>query len=602
MKIFTILLLIILSSNLYANYSSLLESSEIYIDKSNNLHIKDVIKQNLLKPYNKEAINIGMMNKTIFIKLQVTNHSDKIIKRVLVLTSPLLEHIALFTSSLDSYKLKGVLYLTPKHSTLFPFYDITIEANSSDYYYLEIRSAVTPIDFRVLIQDKEGYLLDDRDQQFIDIAMLGFVFALMLYSLLLFFYIGDKSYLYYSIYLFMIISQQITYIGLTQIYLPIWFIKLDMWIPVQKIDILIIFSALFAIHFLKIEKGTTLYRIYRWFILISILEIIFLHQEYYDLYVVIFIGFLFIIFNLSAGIIRYKRGHTQARLFILGFSIVFISYMLMILNALALTSIIQDYQNILMLGTAFEALILSLAFADRYAILEKSKAKVDEYILKESKNRANIIQKEVIHKTKELNEALDIKELLLKEVHHRVKNNLQIILSIIRLEKDNIENKYLSSTFTNLENRINAISKTYNMLLLKDNIEEIDMREYIEGLVLDIKESLHQKDSFIDIKTDIDATIPLRESVYIGLIINELVTNSYKYAFEYNRGTITITLYKELDIYILIIRDDGRGFYKDKKSNSLGIKLIKTLVYGQLDGEMEVSTKDETKYIIRFKI
>lgn len=603
LKVFRrVFLILIFSNSIYANPTSILENSEIYID-SDNLNIKEIIDKNLLKPYNKDVINIGMLSKSIFIRFKLTNSSAKDINKVLVLTSPLLEHIALYTiDNLEKPRLNGVLYITPKHSTIFPFYDISMEANSTKEYYLEINSAVTPIDFRLLLKDKDEYLLGDREQQFIYILLTGFVISLMLYSFLLFFYIRDKSYLYYSLYLLALISQQITYIGLTQIYFPISFIKVDMWIPVFKIDILIIFSSLFAIHFLKIERGSTLYKIYRWFIVIPILEILLLNSYYYNLYIVIFIGSLFIIFNLTAGIIRYKKGHIQARLFIFGFSIVFVSYLLMILNALALTSIMQHFQNILMFGTAFEALVLSLAFADRYAILEKAKAKADEQILRESQNRTAIIQQEVNKKTQELNKVLDIKELLLKEVHHRVKNNLQIILSIIRLEKDDIEDKYISNKFIDLENRINAISKTYNMLLLKDDLEEIDMRDYIESLILDIRNSFHQKDNLIDIKTDINASIPLRETVYIGLIINELVTNSYKYAFDNNRGTITITIHKDLDGYILSIQDDGKGFVVDKKKKSLGLKLIKTLVYSQLDGEMEVSTQNETKYTIRFKI
>jgi len=604
LRLFLAIFIFLLSTPLYSNPYSILNQSEIYID-ADRLNIRDVLDKNLLKPYDKEVINIGMLDKNIFIGFKLTNSSDKPMNKVLVLTSPLLENIALYTPNrLDKPEIKGVVHITDKHSTLFPFYDISIEANSSQQYYLEINSSVTPIDFRLLLEDKDKYILENRHQQFIYILLTGFVLALMLYSAFLFFYIRDKSYLYYSLYLLALISQQITYIGLTQIYFPIEFIKVDMWIPVLKIDILIIFSSLFAMNFLKIERGSTLYKIYRLFIIIPILEIILLHSYYYDLYVVIFIGSIFIIFNLIAGIIRYKTGHIQARLFIVGFSIVFISYLLMILNALALTSILQDFQNILMFGTAFEALVLSLAFADRYSILEKAKARADEHILAETKNRTYIIEKEVVKKTKELNQALEIKELLLKEVHHRVKNNLQIILSIIRLEKDDITDIDIEDKFTNLENRINAISKIYNMLLLKDDIEEIDMDEYIEALIFDIKESLNQKDRDIDIKIDIEATIPLRESVYIGLIINELVTNSYKYAFEDNIGSITIELKREVDtnIYRLLIRDSGRGFDIDKKYKSLGLKLIKTLVYGQLEGDMELSVDRETKYIIRFKI
>jgi len=356
-------------------------------------------------------------------------------------------------------------------------------------------------------------------------------------------------------------------------------------------------------YFLKIHRRPLLQNGYKIFIFIALLEMIVLSfPSLYNLDIIILTGALFIVFNLFAGIFTYLAGDKQARLFIVGFTIVFASYVLMILDALGMTSIMQNFRNILMFGTAFEALILSLAFADRFIILQEEKEKVDAHLLAESRNRASIIESEVIEKTKELNQALETKELLIKEVHHRVKNNLQIILSIIRLQNDEIEDEHIAEKFVNLENRINAISQTYNMLLIKDNIEEIAMKEYIDSLLSDVHNTLHKKEQQICIRTDIDVIIPLRESVYIGLIVNELVTNAYKYAFTNNTGSIYISLHHTKEEYILTVEDDGKGFVMDENKKSLGLKLIHSLVYDQLGGEMEVHTNSQTKYTIRFSL
>lgn len=197
---------------------------------------------------------------------------------------------------------------------------------------------------------------------------------------------------------------------------------------------------------------------------------------------------------------------------------------------------------------------------------------------------------------------MEIKELLLKEIHHRVTNNLQIILSIIRLQNDEIDDKLVNEKFTNLENRINAISKTYNMLLMKEDLEEIDMQEYINSLLFDIQETIYHRNQNIKILTDIDARIPLRESVYIGLILNELVTNTYKYAFDDKKGTISISLKQNKRDYVLSIEDDGKGYNQDEKHLTLGLKLIHTLIYDQLNGQIETHTNSHTKNIIRFSI
>jgi two-component sensor histidine kinase len=499
--------------------------------------------------------------------------------------------------------IKGVSYISENHTTLFPFYNIRLKAKTSRDYYLEVKSIYEPIDFGIKIEDTDKYLARDRSQQFINIMLIGMVLALMFYSFLVSFYTKDKSYSYYSLYLFLLIYQQMTYLGLTQIYFPPEIVLIDIKMPVIKISLLIITAALFAMSFLKTDQRPQLHKIYKIFIFVAIIEMIMLSLPgMYNLNIVIITGALFIMYNLSASIISYRQGYTQARLFIVGFGIVFFSYFLIILDALGLTSVMQDFQNILMFGTAFEALILSLAFADRYIMLQKEKEKVDARILLESKNRTHIIENEVIKKTQELNNVLETKELLIKEVHHRVKNNLQIILSIIRLQNDEIEDKYISGKFINLENRINAISKTYNMLLINDDLEEINIQEYIDSLLLDIQQTLDHKNQQIEIITDINAIIPLREAVYIGLIINELVTNAYKYAFDNNKGTISISLQEHGNDFVLTIQDNGKGFVIEENTQSLGLKLIHTLIYDQLGGSMEISTNDHTKYTIRFSL
>ena len=580
----------------------ILKHSDVYLD-SNELNLSQIRTRHLFKPYKKDYLNTGMLNTHIWVRFQLNNNTDQDIHKILILTSPLLENITLYRkSNLNKLQHKGVYHIKEEHHTLVPYYHIDLPARTSEIYYLKVNSLLTPVDFTLKLDDHEHFEYADRVQQLIDILLIGFVLALMLYSFLLYFYTKDKSYLYYSFYLFALIYQQFTYLGLTQVYFPLSFIHFDMQIPVFKVNLLVITAALFSMHFLKTKLLGKVHKIYQFFIAISLFEILFLSSShFYNLYIVIFTGALFIFFNLTAGIISYTKGNKQARLFIVGFSIVCFSYFLIILDAIGLTSIMQEYQNILMIGTAFEALILSLAFADRYLILQKEKARVDARMLEESTQRTNIIESEVIKKTEALNSALKTKELLLKEVHHRVKNNLQIILSIIRLQEDEIEDEIISEKFIDLENRINAISKTYNMLLIKDNLEEIDMDEYIDSLLLDIHDTIHHNNKMIQIETDINARIPLRESVYLGLIINELVTNAYKYAFDKD-GIISISLQQDNNNYILKIKDNGKGYNIKETQESLGLKLINTLVYDQLDGTLEKDTIHHTYYIIRFSI
>ena len=575
---------------------SLLEYSEIYItDKA--LSIKDIQKSKSFKRYNKSQLNIGLSNKTIWIRFSLKNSSQKSIHKFLIPRSSFLEHIVLYDEShLDEPIFKGVSHITEKEFTLFPFYPISLKPHEKKSYYMETKSYWSPIDFALETSEPKQFLLEDREQQLIKVMLLSMIAILMLYSFLLSLYMQEKGYLFYGFYLLTLLYQQGSYQGLTQIYFPVEFVTtVEIKLALTKVTLMIISASLFAIYFLKTIHFPLLHRIYKLFIIVALVElIIFNIPGLYNLEIPLATSILLIIYNLLAPFILYRNGNKEARLYLVGFSIVFGSYILIIANTLGLISVMSDYPNILLWGTTIEALVLSLAFADRYMILHAEKEAVD-------KNREEIIKNEVIEKTALLNQALKAKELLIQEVHHRIKNNLQIILSMVRLQSDKVANKYVVEKFKKLENRINAIAKTYNLLLLDTDLDAIDMEDYIESLLLDMEESMCDVDCNMEVKTDINAVLPLRESVYIGIIINELVTNAYKYAFDESGGKIFVSLHNVNGEYQLIVSDNGKGFIYDENHFSLGLKLIHTLVTEQLRGTIEMQTQTSSRYIIKFK-
>ncbi|MBU1669051.1 hypothetical protein KKC13_11585 [bacterium] len=581
---------------------SLLEKSEIVLNNQ-ELSLHNVLQEKAFQPYHQSYLNAGVSQSYVWIKFKLKNSSIVAIDKALVFSSPLLESIALYKGVNATSELKGLFVQQSEHKTTSYYYKLHLEPLYEMTYYVKVHSYYNPLGFSITLQDEKKFLEEDHIKQLITVLLMGMLLALMLYALSVSFYLKDKSYFYYALYLAFIIYQQLTYMGLTQIYCSYECIVFDMKIAVYKVSTMMLSSALFAMHFLKTQEIPWLHRIYKLFLVLIVVEmVVFSLPMFYNMQIIILTGALFIVLNLLSGVISYLHGHKEARLYIVGFSIVFMAYVLMIVDALGLLSIIQEFPNLLMWCSTIEALILSLAFADRYKLLEEEKVKMDRALVENFQNREKIITNEVRKKTAQLHQALDTKALLLKEVHHRIKNNLQIILSMVRLQSDKSNNKATIEKFVNLENRINAIAKTYNLLLPEDDLNAIDMQEYIESLIQDIQESMDEINYTIEIETDIDAIVPLRESVYIGIIINELVTNAYKHAFEGNSGVISISLHKENDVYILIIEDNGKGFIYNKESTSLGLKLIHALVYEQLKGTIEMKTNGLTHYTIRFKI
>lgn len=213
--------------------------------------------------------------------------------------------------------------------------------------------------------------------------------------------------------------------------------------------------------------------------------------------------------------------------------------------------------------------------------------------------------------------SLKEKEILLKEIHHRVKNNLQIIISLLRLQSRYIKDKETLQIFEESKDRIKSMALIHEQLYGTDNLSEININDYIQNLLSSLLESYKDSLKKVDIKLDTDDKIKLKINTAIpcGLIINELITNSLKYAFpNKKRGTIFINLNKksgESNYYELIVGDDGVGLKQgmnegelneiiDSDNIGFGLKLVKILT-GQIDGNLHVKNKKGVSYTIVFE-
>lgn len=212
--------------------------------------------------------------------------------------------------------------------------------------------------------------------------------------------------------------------------------------------------------------------------------------------------------------------------------------------------------------------------------------------------------KELSEKNKIIENALIEKELLVKEVHHRVKNNFQIVSSLLELQTKGIEDEKALELANEGKNRVKSMALIHQKLYQNES-GLIDFDEYIRLL---IKELSLMYSSQNDVKTsissenvlfDVDTAIPL------GLIINEIITNSYKYAFKKDKeNNLSISIKKGADDnYKLVIKDNGPGLSKNfdaKKAKSLGLRLVNRLVK-QLHGTLEQSNNEGAKFEIYFK-
>ncbi len=196
--------------------------------------------------------------------------------------------------------------------------------------------------------------------------------------------------------------------------------------------------------------------------------------------------------------------------------------------------------------------------------------------------------------------SLKEKETLLQEIHHRVKNNMQVVASLLNLQKNRIDDEKSKTAFEESRDRINSMGLVHELLYQSESLCDIDLGEYVKKLT-DNLFGVGGTNLKLDIET---ISIGIDQAVPCGLVINELISNSLKHAYsEGESGTIEINVHLLGEEIELEITDDGHGISEDLENmNTLGLMLVKGLVESQLHGTWDISSSNAgTKHTIRFK-
>jgi len=206
-----------------------------------------------------------------------------------------------------------------------------------------------------------------------------------------------------------------------------------------------------------------------------------------------------------------------------------------------------------------------------------------------------------------IRESLEEKEVLLREVHHRVKNNFQIINSLLRLQSENIQGKELRDIFVDVENRIKSMAMVHEMLYSEGDLSQVDIGGYINALTHGLYRSYHMTPDKVRIRIEIEEVkMGIDSAVPFGMVVNELVSNAMKHAFPGEmKGEILISLrpVAEGKEYELKVADNGVGLDEGmdiRKSGTLGLRLVVNIVERQIGGKLEVSRENGTEFMIRF--
>ena len=199
----------------------------------------------------------------------------------------------------------------------------------------------------------------------------------------------------------------------------------------------------------------------------------------------------------------------------------------------------------------------------------------------------------------ELENANKQKTFLLKEIHHRVKNNLNLIASILGIQQVLRSSEEVHELIDQNKLRLESIAMAHEMLYMQDNLTNIDFKDYVLKLTEHI---LKINDETDNIKVHIEMIplkLPIESMIQFGIMINELMINSIKYAFDEDGGLITLKLEKMSERLIFTYMDDGKGFNISKRTKGFGTSLVEMAV-SQLEADMTISNHTGIKYRIDF--
>ncbi len=577
------------------DYKEILSSSDIFIDHTNNLTLKD-IKTKKFTSNELQTLSYGYSPTfTVWIKFTIKNDTNQDVKKVLEYANPLTTHISFFDNN-SVYK-DGLYQLNYQRNSLNPIFTISLKPNETKTYYIKASSYIATLIIKLNLWDKKVFDKQVQKHNMILAMFFASMLILTLYNLFIYFFTKDKNYLFYILYMVGIIAHQLVYTAFGNIYLF-----------TQELTVLIVQNAALIVAFpvfmfaLLVRSFLKLLKYPKWNKVINIYMVVFLFftsmhlitdslNQYRNISTVILLMLL-----ISVTIYASIKKNRQAYFVLFGWSMFVIAVICMYLSSAGIINLFEDFRYFAEIALVLEALIFSIALADKINQLEMKKNEASMELILNQQFEKQRLENQVNKQTAQLTLAYNEKSLLLKELNHRVKNNMQTIISLIRLQSNDISDTKTKEMFTTIQNRINAMSGVHELLYNQNDISHINAYEYLEKLIDELMMSFQTNG--IKIKFDIKTKIKAEQAVYCGLIVNELVTNSFKYAFINHKGNIDIKLEKQLGNYILTFCDDGIGYDEKTTKENLGLTLIDTLVKKQLKGKIIRDTINGVKAII----
>lgn len=540
---------------------NLLLHSEVYIDKNQTETITS-LQNKKFKPNKNELLGFGYSpNLIVWIKFSLSNTTSNTIEKVIEYDNPLTSYVDFYEGE-TLKKQDGLLSTTKNRKHLNPILKVQLKPNESKTFFIKASSHITTLIVKLNLMDYQDFKNEEIKHRLILALFFGAMGIIIIYNFIVFLATKELSYLYYVLFFLSISFHHLMYKGLVTLYVSTETMQTLIHNASLIVAMPMVFLALFTQHILVLKQYPKINRLLNYLLILYpiVIVLIMLTEQYqYRSFFLILLLFYLLYITLYAVI----KKNQQACFIIFGLILFTTSGLFMYLSSLGILDIYTQYPYYTEFSLVAEVTLFSLALATKIKFLNQEQVKSNENAL------------------------------LLKELRHRVQNNMQTIFSFLVLQREYVNDTKTNEILIDLENRILATSELYLLLELKDQISIIDMEKYLSSIVNNTQNSFQCNEIKIELSTNVK--IAPAYAIYCGLIVNEAVTNAFKHAFQgRNDGKINITLFQQDSKYFLSIQDNGIGFKENFQAN-LGMTILETLAIIQLDGTLNIAKENGTK-------
>lgn len=605
-------LLLLCYTSLYANITIHDEQQTLddfqlayYYDESKKETIESI--QNIA--FTKSTSNwftFGFITGNTWFKLTLTNKSQSN-QFVFQLIEPYYQRVNFYSQENGVWQKQqaGLKYYEKEkdQKLLTPMFKFSVEPNTSKTIYIQFapdRETAGSTFGRFHLATQEAFNSESILSNYLFyFFLLGSMFIIIMFNLFLFVKFHDVIYFYYAMYIVFLSIYITIYTGLIHHFgFALWYRELTLSIP-----LFVIFLTLFSSKFLKLDYYLPwVDKLVKLIALFLFLSLPYMLYDYANWMKTIGVSTMFIApIGMFAAIYTVYKGHKEAKFYIIG--IIFYMASLTILPMMTKTMIPHTFLShyAFSLFSYVEILFFSFILVNRFYATQNEKIKLQGELLEIQKNNEKILEERVKRRTTKINQLLKEKEVLLKEVYHRVKNNFQMVVSLLWIENENKKSQDEDDSLLELINRIKSMALIHQYLLGMDDYAEIKAQEYIHQINLEIQKSYTKTTLHIHDEID-DFSLSPDHALALGIIVNELLTNAVKHFKREDICSIELQCKQEESQVVMIIQDNGEGFDLKKRRNSFGLKLIKQFAKKLNATKSEFSFERGTRYELVFAL